>query len=213
MTGDGWQSGGNRQGETPSSPLHFPRGDESRPAIIPDILEKSFKAVIVRACKISIGIGRFEKSTSRRFKPTRRGIAGQTTFFKTDERTFLAPIGCTPQELYDFVEDWCEDEEPSFETVLLITAVRRDYLLVVQKGHTSREVIKMDSSSRQKRRTGRDRLAAADHRQSQGQAARGNAARTHVRLRRRSAIPPESEYSSQPTFFEWCGPPAMTTKR
>ena len=67
------------------------------------------------------------------------------TFFKPAERTFLASIGCTPRELYDFVADWCEAAEPSFETVLLVTAVRRDYFLVVQKCLASRDVIDMDA--------------------------------------------------------------------
>jgi hypothetical protein len=65
--------------------------------------------------------------------------------FKPAERSFLASIGCTPRELYDFVEDWCGANEPSFETVLLITAVRRDYFLFVQKGQLSREVIDIEA--------------------------------------------------------------------
>jgi hypothetical protein len=51
-----------------------------------------------------------------------------------EDQEFLASIGCTPQELYDFAEDWCWAREPSFEEVLAVTAIRRDYFLDVQDG-------------------------------------------------------------------------------
>ena len=87
----------------------------------------------------------FRKVYEEAVRTYRAGNRRPETFFRTDERTFLASIACTPRELYDFVEDWCEAGEPSFETVLLITAVRRDYFLFVQKGCPSREVIDMDT--------------------------------------------------------------------
>ncbi|MEI8063079.1 MAG: DUF5069 domain-containing protein [Verrucomicrobiota bacterium] len=61
--------------------------------------------------------------------------------FSTAETTFLADIGCTPQELYDFAEDWCNAQEPSFATVLLITAGRRDYFFTIQKSQPTGRVI------------------------------------------------------------------------
>ena len=57
----------------------------------------------------------------------------------------LASIGCTAQELFDFVEDGCRDGEPSYGTVLLITAVRREYFLTVQRGQLSPKIISMES--------------------------------------------------------------------
>lgn len=54
--------------------------------------------------------------------------------FSKDDTEFLSSIGCTQQELYDFVEDFVNDRQPSPETALLITAVRRDYFLRVMKG-------------------------------------------------------------------------------
>ena len=65
--------------------------------------------------------------------------------FSPEEQAFLASIGAKPQELYDFVEDWCEVGEPPFETVAEITAVRREYFLLVQQGKASPHVISMDS--------------------------------------------------------------------
>jgi len=38
----------------------------------------------------------------------REGTRGPENFFSLEELTFLASIGCTSQELYNLVEDWCE---------------------------------------------------------------------------------------------------------
>ncbi|MBX3744534.1 MAG: DUF5069 domain-containing protein [Verrucomicrobiae bacterium] len=54
--------------------------------------------------------------------------------FGAEEQAFLATLGCTPQELYDFVEDWCWSKEPSFEEVLEVTSIRREYFLERQAG-------------------------------------------------------------------------------
>ena len=54
---------------------------------------------------------------------------------------FLASLGTTPQELYDFLEDWCEYGEPSFETALRITEVRAEYFLREQHGQRSTNVV------------------------------------------------------------------------
>ena len=57
---------------------------------------------------------------------------------------FLEAIGATPQEVFDLVEDTFLAGEPGIETSLLITAVRREYFLSVQKGKRSSRVIDMD---------------------------------------------------------------------
>ena len=71
----------------------------------------------------------------------RDGNRQPATYFTAEQSEFLAAIGCTPQELYDFAEDWCTAQEPSFATVLLIAAVRRDYFLTIQKGLPTGRVI------------------------------------------------------------------------
>jgi hypothetical protein len=53
------------------------------------------------------------------------------------DQEFLASIGCTAQEVYDFAEDWCWSREPSFDEVLAVTAIRRDYFMKVQGGKPS----------------------------------------------------------------------------
>lgn len=57
------------------------------------------------------------------------------------DREFLATIGHTAQELYDFAEDAVNYGEPDYSTVLLITAARRDYFLHVQKGIPTGKVV------------------------------------------------------------------------
>ena len=67
------------------------------------------------------------------------------TLFSPDDLEFLKSIGCNAQELFDFVEDGCTDGEPSYETALLVTAVRRDYFNVIQKKQPSGKVISMET--------------------------------------------------------------------
>ncbi len=57
---------------------------------------------------------------------------------------FLASIGYTEQEFFDFVEDFAKAGEPTLDTALKIAAVRRDYFLQVQGGVRSKHVIDMD---------------------------------------------------------------------
>jgi hypothetical protein len=75
----------------------------------------------------------------------RAGHRQPAGFFSPGETGFLKSIGCSPQEIYDFVEDFSRGGEPDFDTVLLVTAVRRDYFLTVQKGVPSGRVVDMDA--------------------------------------------------------------------
>ena len=58
-------------------------------------------------------------------------------YYSEADRRFLESIGYRPRELFDFVEDLVDESTPSESSVLLIAAVRRDYLMVVQKGERS----------------------------------------------------------------------------
>jgi hypothetical protein len=86
---------------------------------------------------------------TRQFKTTyeqavtsyRAGQRDPQTIFSPEDKSFLASIGCTARELFDFVEDFCRANEPDLETVLLITAVRRDFFLTEQNGIPSTKVI------------------------------------------------------------------------
>lgn len=87
----------------------------------------------------------FREIFDRAVKSYRGGNTKPGTMFSAEDKSFLASIGCTEQELFDFVEDFARFGEPTFEQVLLVTAVRRDYFLVIQKGKVSGKLIDMQS--------------------------------------------------------------------
>ena len=64
----------------------------------------------------------------------KNGIQNAEAMFSTREEDFLRSIGATPQEIFDFVEDWCDDEAPDPETALAIATIRRNYFLQEQQG-------------------------------------------------------------------------------
>lgn len=68
--------------------------------------------------------------------------------FSQVDRDFLYSIGCSAQEMFDFVEDLLEYGEPDFETVCGIQELRRDYLETVLGGRRSGVVAAMDGLPR-----------------------------------------------------------------
>lgn len=66
-----------------------------------------------------------------------KGTRTAAEMFSKEEEDFLRSIGATPQEIFDFVEDWCEDGEPDLDTILAMTNIRRDYFLQEQQGRMS----------------------------------------------------------------------------
>ncbi len=71
------------------------------------------------------------------YKNGEREVGGM---FPKKEEDFLRSIGATPQEIFDFVEDWCDAGEPDPDTVLAITKIRRNYFLNEQQGQNSKYV-------------------------------------------------------------------------
>ena len=65
-------------------------------------------------------------------------------YFSPDDLAFLGSIGYKPREFFDFDEDFCEEDEPSLSTALLIAAARRDYFLTVQHGTASTKTLTRD---------------------------------------------------------------------
>lgn len=71
----------------------------------------------------------------------RSGDANWHHYYSDDDLRLLSQIGYKPRELFDFVEDLVDSGVPTREDALLIAAVRRDYLRVVQNGeHSDREM-------------------------------------------------------------------------
>lgn len=73
----------------------------------------------------------------------RRGHTKASGLVDAAGKDFLASIGHTEQEFFDFVEDFSKGGEPPLETALKIAAVRRDYFLNKQKGKRSPHQIDM----------------------------------------------------------------------
>lgn len=75
----------------------------------------------------------------------RAGRTSPSTLFPPADLAFLGAIGCSAQEMFDFIEDFVRRGAPDYETALLITSVRRDYFLNEQGGHPSTLEVDMDS--------------------------------------------------------------------
>jgi hypothetical protein len=88
---------------------------------------------------------KFRQCFDKAVKLYQQGNRDSATFFNADETAFLASIGHTAQELYDFAGDFCRYNEPSFPDAVLIAAVRRDYFLVVQNRKSTGKTITMES--------------------------------------------------------------------
>lgn len=67
----------------------------------------------------------------------RSGDKNFTQYYNPDDLAFLTSIGYKPREFFDFVEDHVNYGDPNPETALLVAAVRRDYLKVIQNGQLS----------------------------------------------------------------------------
>ena len=87
----------------------------------------------------------FREIYNRAASAYRAGRPSPQTLFPPADEKFLATIGCSAQELFDFVEDFVQGGEPDFGTTLLITSVRRDYFLSEQGGMPSGKLVDMDT--------------------------------------------------------------------
>lgn len=67
----------------------------------------------------------------------RSGDKDFTQYYSPDDLAFLVSIGYKPREFFDFVEDHVNYGDPTPEASLLVAAVRRDYLQVIQHGQLS----------------------------------------------------------------------------
>ena len=79
----------------------------------------------------------FRKVFAEGVRRYRAGTRDAEALFEAAELTFLASIGCGAQELFDYVEDYSHGGDPTFETVLLVTASRRDFFLTEQHGQSN----------------------------------------------------------------------------
>ena len=85
----------------------------------------------------------FREVYHRGVRAYQTGARAADKMFGAPEIPFLKSIGCTPQELFDFVDDFQRYGEPSYETTFLVSAIRREYFLTVQHGKASHKVVPM----------------------------------------------------------------------
>ena len=72
----------------------------------------------------------------------RVGERDPAKFYTPGQHAYLASIGMTPQEIFDFADDHARyDGDPDWETFLLISAVRRDYFLTVQHAQPTGQTV------------------------------------------------------------------------
>jgi hypothetical protein len=71
------------------------------------------------------------------------GRKSARAMFAPADVAFLTGLGCTAQELFDFVDDALRDGDLDFETVLAVTAIRRAYFLNVMAGQPTGRVVPM----------------------------------------------------------------------
>lgn len=69
------------------------------------------------------------------------GQRGSESYFNSEETDWLAANGITPQEIYDFAEDFVKYGEPDFLTFALISDVRRNYFLQEMGGRPTGKTI------------------------------------------------------------------------
>jgi hypothetical protein len=62
------------------------------------------------------------------------GRRSPQAMFDTEDAKFLSSIGCTRQELFDFVDDLNRYGEPSLDDALEVARIRRKYFLEVLRG-------------------------------------------------------------------------------
>lgn len=71
------------------------------------------------------------------------GRKSPDTMFDAQAVVFLKSIGCTTQELFDFVDDNQRYGEPDYSTTLAVTSLRRDYFLNVLHGKSTGHIASM----------------------------------------------------------------------
>lgn len=67
------------------------------------------------------------------------------SMFDPSAASFLATIGCTAQELFDFVDDSLRYDDLDYDTALAVAAIRRDYFLNVLHGKSTGRIATMES--------------------------------------------------------------------
>src|SRR5688500_642610 len=71
------------------------------------------------------------------------GRKSAKTMFSDEDAAFLATIGCTTQELFDFVDDHLRYGDFGSDMVLAVTEIRLRYFLEVMHGKPTGRIVPM----------------------------------------------------------------------
>lgn len=72
------------------------------------------------------------------------GQRGADSFFDENEISFLASIGMSAQEMYDYAEDYINDGDPDYTNMVLVQDIRRSYFLNELEGKSTGKVVMND---------------------------------------------------------------------
>ena len=87
----------------------------------------------------------FRKVWDRGVAAWKQGKRSAKTMFTPEDVAFLAGIGCTAQELFDFVDDSLNYGDLDYETTLAVTEIRRRYFLEVMGGKPTGRTVSMST--------------------------------------------------------------------
>jgi hypothetical protein len=87
----------------------------------------------------------FRKVWDRGVAAWHQGRRSARTMFSPEDVAFLASIGCTAQELFDFVDDSLDYGDFGYETVRRVTEIRRRYFLEVMGGKPTGRIVPMST--------------------------------------------------------------------
>ena len=85
----------------------------------------------------------FRAIYDRGLQAYRSGRTSPKNMFSPEDKASLASLGCTAQELFDFIDDGERYGEPDYQTTLEVTAIRRDYFLKEMKGQSTGRTVSM----------------------------------------------------------------------
>jgi hypothetical protein len=88
--------------------------------------------------------GRFRELYDAGVERYQAGRQTPGAMYDEEEAAYLKTLGCSAQELFDFVEDGL-DGSPTYDEVEEVTAVRRDYFLNQMNGEWTGVEIDMDA--------------------------------------------------------------------
>lgn len=85
----------------------------------------------------------FQNVWDRAVTAWKAGRRSARTMFSAEDANFLATLGCTPQELFDFVDDSLCCGDFGFDTVLAVTEIRYRYFRDVMNSQPTGRIVPM----------------------------------------------------------------------